>query len=75
MPACFRTAVYLDQHLYALPGILNVEAFKRAWQHLMTRHAVSEDVAYGRLRKTAMDKGLKISDVAQRIIDVADLLG
>ena len=47
----------------------------RAKGILMTRHAVSEDVAYGRLRKTAMDKGLKISDVAQRIIDVADLLG
>jgi response regulator NasT len=31
--------------------------------------------AYSRLRKTAMDKGLRLADVAQRILDVADLLG
>jgi response regulator NasT len=42
---------------------------------LMTRHSLSEEQAYARLRKAAMDKGLKLSDVAQRILDVADLLG
>ena len=31
--------------------------------------------AYGRLRKTAMDRGLKLAEVAQRVVDVADLLG
>lgn len=41
---------------------------------LMTRHALSEEVAYARLRKTAMDRGMKLADVAQRIVDVADLL-
>lgn len=41
---------------------------------LMTRHALSEEMAYARLRKTAMDRGLKLADVAQRIVDVADLL-
>ncbi len=47
----------------------------RAKGLLMSRHAMSETEAYSRLRKTAMDKGLKLADVAQRILDVADLLG
>lgn len=47
----------------------------RAKGILMTRHAITEDDAYRRLRKTAMDKGMKLAEVAQRIIDVADLLG
>ena len=46
----------------------------RAKGLLMTRHGMSEEEAYSRLRKTAMDKGLKVADVAQRIIDVSDLL-
>jgi two-component system, response regulator / RNA-binding antiterminator len=47
----------------------------RAKGYLMKSHGLSEADAYARLRKTAMDKGLKISEVAQRILDVADLLG
>lgn len=46
----------------------------RAKGLLMQRHGLSEDDAYARLRKAAMDKGLKLADVAQRILDVADLL-
>ena len=40
----------------------------------MQRQGLSEDEAYARLRKTAMDKGLRLAEVAQRILDVADLL-
>jgi two-component system, response regulator / RNA-binding antiterminator len=47
----------------------------RAKGILMSRQSLSEEEAYARLRKTAMDKGLKLGDVAQRILDVADLLG
>jgi len=47
----------------------------RAKGLLMQRQGLSEDEAYARLRKTAMDKGLKVAEVAQRILDVADLLG
>jgi two-component system, response regulator / RNA-binding antiterminator len=46
----------------------------RAKGILMSRQSLSEEDAYARLRKTAMDKGLKLADVAQRILDVADLL-
>jgi two-component system, response regulator / RNA-binding antiterminator len=46
----------------------------RAKGILICQHGLSEQDAYSRLRKTAMDKGLKLADVAQRIIDVSDLL-
>ena len=48
---------------------------ERAKGLLMQRHAINESEAYARLRKAAMDKGLKLAEVAQRILDVADLLG
>jgi two-component system, response regulator / RNA-binding antiterminator len=47
----------------------------RAKALLMQRQELSEEAAYARLRKAAMDKGLKLAEVAQRILDVADLLG
>ena len=47
----------------------------RAKGLLMTRQAISEEEAYARLRKTAMDRGLRVAEVAQRLIDVADVLG
>lgn len=47
----------------------------RAKGLLISRHGLTEEEAYTRLRRTAMDKGLKLADVAQRLIDVSDLLG
>lgn len=47
----------------------------RAKGLLMTRQGLSEQEAYSRLRKAAMDRGLKLAEVAQRLIDAADLLG
>jgi two-component system, response regulator / RNA-binding antiterminator len=41
---------------------------------LMQRHQIDEPEAYARLRKAAMDKGLKMADVAQRLVDAANLL-
>ncbi len=46
----------------------------RAKGLLMQRQGLSEPEAYEKLRKSAMDKGLKLADVAQRMLDVADLL-
>jgi response regulator NasT len=48
---------------------------ERAKGVLMARHKLSEDEAYQKLRRMAMDKNLKLSEVAQRILDAADLLG
>lgn len=50
------------------------KSIDRAKGILMARHALTEDQAYARLRKTAMDRGMKLAEVAQRIVDVADLL-
>jgi response regulator NasT len=47
----------------------------RAKGLLMQRQGLTEPEAYAKLRKTAMDKGLRLGEVAQRILDVADLLG
>jgi response regulator NasT len=46
----------------------------RAKGILMKRQGLPENEAYALLRKAAMDKGLKLVEVAQRIIDVAELL-
>ena len=46
----------------------------RAKGLLMQRQGLSEEEAYARLRKTAMDRGLKLAEVAQRLIDLADML-
>lgn len=46
----------------------------RAKAVLIKHHGLTEDAAYARLRKTAMDKGLRLAEVAQRLIDVSDLL-
>ncbi|MBQ5947143.1 ANTAR domain-containing response regulator [Massilia sp. ST3] len=47
----------------------------RAKGLLMTRHALSEEQAYQRLRSLAMNKNMKLAEIAQRILDVEDLLG
>ena len=47
----------------------------RAKGMLMQRQNLTEQAAFEKLRKTAMDKSLKLVDVAQRMLDVAELLG
>ena len=49
------------------------KTIERAKGLLMERHKMSEDEAYQKLRRLAMDKNLKLSEIAQRILDVADL--
>ncbi len=50
------------------------KVIERAKGLLMERHHCSEDDAYRKLRRLAMDKNLKLSEVAQRMLDFADLL-
>jgi response regulator NasT len=47
----------------------------RAKVLLMQRQGLTEQAAFAKLRKAAMDKSMKLADVAQRMLDVADLLG
>jgi len=47
----------------------------RAKGLLMQRQGLTEQAAYEKLRKAAMDKGMKLGEVAQRMLDAFDLLG
>jgi response regulator NasT len=47
----------------------------RAKGILMSNQQLTEDQAYQKLRSMAMNKNLKLSEIAQRILDVEDLLG
>ena len=47
----------------------------RAKGLLMQRQVLTEEAAFAKLRKAAMDKGLRLGEVAQRMLDAADLLG
>ena len=51
------------------------KAIDRAKGLLMQRQGLSEKAAYEKLRKTAMDKGLKLGEVARRMLEMVDLLG
>lgn len=47
----------------------------RAKGILMSNQRLTEDQAYQKLRTMAMNKNLKLAELAQRILDVEDLLG
>jgi response regulator NasT len=47
----------------------------RAKGLLMNSQRLTEDQAYQKLRSMAMNKNLKLAEIAQRILDVEDLLG
>jgi response regulator NasT len=51
------------------------KVIERAKGLLMARHGLTEDQAFQKLRGMAMNKKLKLADIAQRILDVEDLLG
>ena len=51
------------------------KVIERAKGVLMARNGYSEEEAFRQLRRQAMDKNLRLVDIAQRILDVADLLG
>jgi two-component system, response regulator / RNA-binding antiterminator len=48
---------------------------ERAKGLLMKSRGLDEEAAYTALRKMAMDRKLKLADVAQRVVDAADFLG
>ena len=47
----------------------------RAKGLLMQRQGLSEQEAYSKLRKAAMNKGVKLADIAQQMVEMAELLG
>ena len=73
--ARFQHEELMRQELAAVRNELSGrKLIDRAKGILMRSQGILEDEAYARLRKTAMDKGMKVAEVAQRVIDLADLL-
>jgi response regulator NasT len=51
------------------------KVIERAKGVLMARYRIDESEAYVRLRSMAMNRNLKLADLAARLLDVEDLLG
>jgi response regulator NasT len=51
------------------------KVIERAKGFLMQQKSISEDEAYRLLRNLAMERNLKLVDIAQQIVDVAKLIG
>lgn len=73
--ARFQHEQALRQELAATKSQLqDRKVIDRAKGLLMQRQGLSEQAAFEKMRRTAMDKGLKLGEVAQRMLDVMDLL-
>ena len=70
-----REQVLLDELSDTRQKLAERKVIERAKGLLMRRGDLTEEQAYARLRAMAMNKNLKLADVAQRIVDVEDLLG
>ena len=64
-----------DQLAEATTQLADRKVIERAKGLLMKSRNLDEQAAFAALRKAAMDRKLKLSEVAQRIVDAADLLG
>jgi two-component system, response regulator / RNA-binding antiterminator len=63
-----------DQLAQANSKLAERKLIERAKGLLMKSRSLDEEAAYAALRKAAMDRKLKLSEVAQRIVDAAELL-
>ena len=74
MDAC--VVLTLLQEMQLLRGQLaERKLVERAKGLLMKSRGLDEAAAYAALRKMAMDRKLRLAEVAQRVLDAADLLG
>ena len=73
--ARFNMVSQMRRELAAVKSALaERKTIDRAKGLLMQARGISEDEAYTLLRKTAMDQGRKVADVAQALVTAADLL-
>ncbi|HJQ58452.1 MAG TPA: ANTAR domain-containing protein [Vineibacter sp.] len=61
----------LDQ---ARASLVERKLVERAKGILMAQRGLSEEQAYGALRKLAMDKGKRLAEIAEQVISISDLL-
>jgi response regulator NasT len=64
----------LDELSAARAKLADRKIIDRAKGILMARHKLGEDEAYQKMRSMAMNKKLKLVEVAQRLLDVEELL-
>ena len=64
----------LDELCVARTKLAERKVIDRAKGILMARHQLGEDEAYQKMRSMAMNKKLKLAEVAQRLLDVEELL-
>ncbi|NML59932.1 ANTAR domain-containing protein [Massilia sp. RP-1-19] len=64
----------LDELSGARTKLAERKVIDRAKGILMARHKFGEDEAYQKMRSMAMNKKLKLADLAQRLLDVEELL-
>jgi response regulator NasT len=69
-----REQKLLDELLDTRRQLAERKLIERAKGLLMARNRMTEDEAYQKLRSMAMNKKLKLAEVAQRILDIEDLL-
>lgn len=73
--ARFRQQQKLLDELYgARTKLAERKVIDRAKGILMARYKLGEDEAYQKMRSMAMNKKLKLADLAQRLLDVEELL-
>ncbi len=73
--ARFKHEESLRQELSAAKQALESKSvLERAKQLIMQKHQLSEPEAYAKMRKIAMNRGLKITQLAQNIVDIEELL-
>ena len=70
-----REQKLLDELLDTRQKLAERKVVDRAKGLVMTRYRLTEEQAYQRLRSMAMNKNMKLAEIAQRLIDVEDLLG
>lgn len=76
--ACARFAEFQrlrDELATAQAQLAERKLIERAKGLLMKTKRLDEDAAYAFLRRAAMERGRRVADVAQAIVDAADLLG
>jgi response regulator NasT len=67
--------ILLDELADTRHKLADRKIVERAKGVLMARQQLTEDQAYQKLRSMAMNKKIKLAEIAQRILDAEDLLG
>ncbi len=73
----FSSAVATNKGVLCHPHLRDAERklVERAKGILMQQKRVGEDEAFRMMRKLAMDRNRRLADIAQQVIDIAELGG